>query len=103
MPNPPSAGRNRSSAISVVILIVSSSQPNRPFQAILNEELPERLVPADWLKKWTHEEIDAGADIIVMHGVPLVHGVEIYHKRPIFYDLGNFIFNVPPGGYTTRR
>ena len=69
---------------------------NRPFAAILNEELPERLAPADWLKKWTHEEIDAGADIIVMHGVPLVHGVEIYHKRPIFYDLGNFIFNVPP-------
>src|SRR5256712_3992119 len=69
---------------------------NRPFQAILNEELPERLAPADWLKKWTHEEIDAGADIIVMHGAPLVHGVEIYHKRPIFYDLGNFIFNVPP-------
>ena len=58
--------------------------------------MPERLAPADWLKKWTHEEIDAGADIIVMHGAPLVHGVEIYHKRPIFYDLGNFIFNVPP-------
>jgi len=69
---------------------------NRPFQALLNEELPERLAPPDWLKKWTHEEIDAGADIIVMHGAPLVHGVEIYHKRPIFYDLGNFIFNVPP-------
>jgi poly-gamma-glutamate capsule biosynthesis protein CapA/YwtB (metallophosphatase superfamily) len=69
---------------------------NRPFNALLNEELPERLAPADWLKKWTHEEIDAGADIIVMHGAPLVHGVEIYHKRPIFYDLGNFIFNVPP-------
>jgi len=69
---------------------------NRPFGAILNEELPERLAPADWLKKWTHEEIDAGADIIVMHGAPLVHGVEIYHRRPIFYDLGNFIFNAPP-------
>jgi poly-gamma-glutamate capsule biosynthesis protein CapA/YwtB (metallophosphatase superfamily) len=69
---------------------------NRPFAAILNEELPERLGPADWLKKWTHEEIDAGADIIVMHGVPVVHGVEIYRNRPIFYDLGNFIFNVPP-------
>ena len=69
---------------------------NRPFQAILNEELPERLGPADWLKKWTHEEIEAGADVIVMHGVPVVHGVEIYRGRPIFYDLGNFIFNVPP-------
>src|SRR5260370_37946986 len=31
-----------------------------------------------------------------MHGAPLIHGVEIYHNRPIFYDLGNFIFNVPP-------
>lgn len=69
---------------------------NRPFGSIVSEELPERLVPADWLKKWTHEEIDAGADIIVMHGVPLLHGVEIYHGRPIFFDLGNFIFNVPP-------
>ncbi len=69
---------------------------NRPFGTILLEELPERLAPADWLKKWTHAEIDAGADIIVMHGAPLIHGVEIYHDRPIFYDLGNFIFNVPP-------
>jgi poly-gamma-glutamate synthesis protein (capsule biosynthesis protein) len=69
---------------------------NRPFGALFSEELPERLAPADWLKKWTHEEIDAGADIIVMHGAPLVHGVEIYHNRPIFYDLGNFIFNLPP-------
>ena len=69
---------------------------NRPFGALFDEELPERLAPADWLKKWTHEEIDAGADIIVMHGAPLVHGVEIYRNRPIFYDLGNFIFNLPP-------
>src|SRR5580704_12934532 len=65
---------------------------NRPFGALFSEELPERLAPADWLKKWTHEEIDAGADIIVMHGAPLLHGVEIYKGRPIFYDLGNFIF-----------
>ena len=69
---------------------------NRPFSAIVSEELAERLGPADWLKKWTHDEIDAGADIIVMHGVPVIHGVEIYHGRPIFFDLGNFIFNVPP-------
>jgi poly-gamma-glutamate capsule biosynthesis protein CapA/YwtB (metallophosphatase superfamily) len=69
---------------------------NRPFTPMFSEEWPERLAPADWLKHWTHEEIDAGADIIVMHGAPLVHGVEIYHNRPIFYDLGNFIFNLPP-------
>ena len=58
--------------------------------------MPERLAPNPWLTKWTHDEIDAGADIIVMHGAPLLHGVEIYRGRPIFYDLGNFIYNVPP-------
>ena len=69
---------------------------DKPFQTIMLEELPERLAPPEWLKKWTHAEIDAGADIIVMHGAPLLHGVEIYHGRPIFFDLGNFIFQAPP-------
>ena len=69
---------------------------NRSFATIFTEGLQERLAPNDWLKKWTHAEVDAGADIIVMHGAPLLHGVEIYHGRPIFYDLGNFIYNVPP-------
>ena len=69
---------------------------NRPFLTMFDEELPERLAPADWMKRWTHEEIDAGADIIMMHGAPLLHGVEIYRGRPFFYDMGNFIFNAPP-------
>jgi poly-gamma-glutamate capsule biosynthesis protein CapA/YwtB (metallophosphatase superfamily) len=66
------------------------------FSTIFTEGMPERLAPNEWMVKWTHEEIDAGADIIVMHGAPLLHGVEIYHGRPIFYDLGNFIYNLPP-------
>jgi poly-gamma-glutamate capsule biosynthesis protein CapA/YwtB (metallophosphatase superfamily) len=69
---------------------------NHSFSTIFTEGLHERLAPNDWLKKWTHAEVDAGADIIVMHGAPLLHGVEIYHGKPIFYDLGNFIYNLPP-------
>ena len=69
---------------------------NKSFSTIFTEGMQERLAPNQWLIKWTHAEIDAGADIIVMHGAPLLHGVEIYKGRPIFYDLGNFIYNVPP-------
>jgi poly-gamma-glutamate synthesis protein (capsule biosynthesis protein) len=65
------------------------------FSTIFTEGMPERLAPNEWLKAWTHQEIDAGADIVVMHGAPLLHGVEIYRGRPIFYDLGNFIYNLP--------
>lgn len=66
------------------------------FATIFTEGMQERLAPNDWLKKWTHAEVDAGADIVVMHGAPLLHGIEIYHGKPIFYDLGNFIYNLPP-------
>jgi len=69
---------------------------NRSFTNIFTEGMQERLAPNEWLVKWTHAEVDAGADIVVMHGAPLLHGVEIYRGRPIFYDLGNFIYNVPP-------
>src|SRR5258708_5741087 len=69
---------------------------NHSFATIFTEGMEERLAPNDWLKKWTHAEVDAGADIIVMHGAPLLHGVEIYRGKPIFYDLGNFIYNLPP-------
>jgi poly-gamma-glutamate capsule biosynthesis protein CapA/YwtB (metallophosphatase superfamily) len=69
---------------------------NHSFTTIFTEGMQERLAPNDWLKKWTHAEVDAGADIVVMHGAPLLHGVEIYHGKPIFYDLGNFIYNLPP-------
>jgi poly-gamma-glutamate capsule biosynthesis protein CapA/YwtB (metallophosphatase superfamily) len=69
---------------------------NHSFATIFTEGMQERLAPNDWLQKWTHAEVDAGADIVVMHGAPLLHGVEIYHGRPIFYDLGNFIYNLPP-------
>jgi poly-gamma-glutamate synthesis protein (capsule biosynthesis protein) len=69
---------------------------SRSFSTIFTEGMPERLAPNPWLTKWTHDEIDAGADIVVMHGAPLLHGVEVYRGRPIFYDLGNFIYNLPP-------
>ena len=68
---------------------------NHSFATIFTEEMPERMAPNEWLVKWVHAEIDAGADIVVMHGSPMLHGVEIYHGRPIFYDLGNFIYNLP--------
>jgi poly-gamma-glutamate synthesis protein (capsule biosynthesis protein) len=88
--------REASKHADLVIVYEHNHIFDKPFSTIMLEELPERLAPPDWLKAWTHAEVDAGADIIVMHGAPLLHGVEIYHGRPIFYDLGNFIFQAPP-------
>ncbi len=40
-----------------------------------------------------HELVDAGADIIIGHHPHVVQGLEIYKNKPIFYSLGNFIFD----------
>ncbi|MFH1226152.1 MAG: CapA family protein [bacterium] len=37
--------------------------------------------------------IDSGADLVVGHHPHVVQGIEIYNNRPIFYSLGNFIFD----------
>ncbi|HAA92428.1 MAG TPA: capsule biosynthesis protein CapA [Rhodospirillaceae bacterium] len=47
----------------------------------------------DWHRRFAHACIDAGAHAYVSHGVPILLGLEIYKKAPIFYSLGNFIFH----------
>jgi poly-gamma-glutamate synthesis protein (capsule biosynthesis protein) len=84
--------RNAKQRADLVVVYQHNYVFDQPFGKMMRERLPERLVPPGWLVKWTHDEVDAGADIIVMHGAPLLHGVELYRDRPIFFDLGNFIF-----------
>lgn len=48
--------------------------------------------PPAFLKEFAHATIDAGADVVVGHGPHILRGIEIYRDKPIFYSLGNFIF-----------
>lgn len=48
--------------------------------------------PAEFLVTFARPMIDAGADVFVGHGPHLLRGIEIYHGKPIFYSLGDFIF-----------
>jgi poly-gamma-glutamate capsule biosynthesis protein CapA/YwtB (metallophosphatase superfamily) len=44
-------------------------------------------------RTWAHNFIDAGASAVIGHHPHVVQDVEIYRGRPIFYSLGNFIFD----------
>jgi poly-gamma-glutamate synthesis protein (capsule biosynthesis protein) len=65
-------------------VIVSSHTHERGAEG--DDTPPEFLITA------AHAAIDAGADIFVAHGPHILRGIEIYHGRPIFYSLGDFIF-----------
>jgi len=45
------------------------------------------------IKSLAHNIVDAGADIIIGHHPHVVQEVEFYQGKPIFYSLGNFIFD----------
>lgn len=40
-----------------------------------------------------HALVDAGADAVIGHHPHVLHGIEVYRGRPIFYSLGNFVFH----------
>jgi poly-gamma-glutamate capsule biosynthesis protein CapA/YwtB (metallophosphatase superfamily) len=49
-------------------------------------------LPAAFLVPFAHAAIDEGADVFVGHGPHVLRGIEIYKGKPIFYSMGNFIF-----------
>jgi poly-gamma-glutamate capsule biosynthesis protein CapA/YwtB (metallophosphatase superfamily) len=51
-----------------------------------------RLIPAEFLVTFARAMIDSGADVFVAHGPHVLRGIEIYKGKPIFYSLGDFIF-----------
>ena len=49
--------------------------------------------PNDNQIKISHELINEGADIVIGSHAHVTQGVEMYNGKPIFYNLGNFIFD----------
>jgi poly-gamma-glutamate synthesis protein (capsule biosynthesis protein) len=49
--------------------------------------------PESWKVDFAHRLVDAGADIIAGHHPHVYQNEEIYKNKPIFYSLGNFIFD----------
>jgi poly-gamma-glutamate capsule biosynthesis protein CapA/YwtB (metallophosphatase superfamily) len=52
-----------------------------------------RPSPPEFLIEFAHWTIDQGCHVFSAHGPHILRGIEIYKGRPIFYSLGNFIFN----------
>jgi poly-gamma-glutamate capsule biosynthesis protein CapA/YwtB (metallophosphatase superfamily) len=42
---------------------------------------------------FAHAAIDAGADLVIGHHPHVIQAAETYRGRPIFYSLGNFVFD----------
>jgi len=54
--------------------------------------------PAPYFVEFCHAAVDAGADAVMGGGTHQLKGIEVRNGRPIFYSLGDFVFqnNVVP-------
>ncbi|MDD6796065.1 MAG: CapA family protein [Clostridiaceae bacterium] len=50
--------------------------------------------PDYFLEEFSHKCIDAGASAIIGGGTHQLKPIEIYKDKPIFYSLGNFVFQL---------
>lgn len=53
--------------------------------------------PADFIVESAHRAIKAGADLVIGHGAHFLRGIEKYHGKPIFYNLGSFLMEFEAG------
>lgn len=91
------------------LIEVDSQSSNVHFSAIRQAAAQGHFVVAylhhhhwepDWqdIPRWveTFACVDAGADLFVSHGAPVLQAMEIYNGSPILYGLGIFLFHAHP-------
>ncbi len=49
--------------------------------------------PTEKMRKWAHEFIDSGADVVIGAHPHVIGNVEEYNSKKIYYSLGNFAFD----------
>ncbi|MGH9201266.1 MAG: CapA family protein [Vicinamibacterales bacterium] len=52
----------------------------------------DSVEPPEWLRVFVKKCLDAGGTTFMIHGPHQVRGIEVYKGKPIFYSLGNFVF-----------
>jgi poly-gamma-glutamate capsule biosynthesis protein CapA/YwtB (metallophosphatase superfamily) len=49
--------------------------------------------PEPWQVDWAHAAVEAGADLVVGGHAHWPKGIEVYEGSPVFYGVGNFLFD----------
>ena len=74
--------------------LLASVSKKSDFQiAYVHWGIEYELVHAQYQQYLAHQLIDVGVDTIIGHHPHVVQNIELYNNKPIFYSLGNFIFD----------
>ncbi|NDV95641.1 CapA family protein [Dysgonomonas sp. 521] len=88
-------GINQTSIETLVTQIkeLKTGKPDFYIVVILHWGIEFQKEPTIKQRKEAYQLIDAGADVIIGHHPHILQKEEIYKEKPIFYSLGNFVFD----------
>lgn len=69
------------------------SEPQSCIVVCLHWGTEHRLTPSAQQTQQAHDLIDAGADCLICHHTHTLQSIENYRGKPIYYSIGNFIFD----------
>lgn len=72
---------------------IKEAMPNAVIIVSFHWGVEYHTTPTMVQVKGAHDMIDAGADAVIGHHPHVIQPIEIYKGKPIFYSLGNFIFD----------
>lgn len=80
-------------ALALEIQAMKKTKPNRYIVAFLHWGLEYQQTPTLKQRKDAYQLIDAGADAVIGHHPHVIQKEELYKGKPIFFSLGNFVFD----------
>jgi len=80
-------------AIAKQVNVLREEEPECVIIIQLHWGAEHTLVPLTSQKQQAYKLIDSGADCIIGHHSHTVQTVELYKEKPIYYSIGNFIFD----------
>jgi poly-gamma-glutamate synthesis protein (capsule biosynthesis protein) len=90
-----------SDACDIEAMVSDIEQANREADLVLTSfhwgDATRPSVLTDHEHRVARSAIDAGADAVLGHHHHVLRGIELFGGKPIFYGLGNFLWDAPEG------
>ena len=93
LPDKPSVNQESTADIVKRIKAIKQKDPQAVVIVSLHWGAEHTLKPTPSQRLEAHRLIQAGADALVCHHTHTQQTVERYHGRPVYYSIGNFIFD----------
>ncbi|MBO4827130.1 MAG: CapA family protein [Prevotella sp.] len=93
LPDTPSPSMFTTDSLARHISLLRSEQPNAYIIVCLHWGAEHTLTPLPQQRMQAHQLVRAGADIIIGHHTHTLQTIENFEGHPIYYSIGNFIFD----------